>query len=215
VRELRGASRTDAGVHARGQLAAFDSQKTIPPKGWALGLSAHLPREIAIRGAARVALGADPRFASIRKRYRYLVLRDEMRDPFWEGRTYRLSHRLDLDRLESEAALVIGTHDFAAFRASGDARTNTIRTIEEIRCAKLAGDERVLAIDVVGTAFLHNMVRILVGTLLDVARGRLALGTMGKALASKRRGDLGITAPAHGLYLEHIEHGIVAEESWP
>jgi tRNA pseudouridine38-40 synthase len=215
VKELRGASRTDAGVHARGQLAAFDPERTIPPKGWALGLSAHLPREIAIRGAARVASGADPRFASVRKRYRYLVLRDPMRDPFWEGRAWRLSHPLDLERLRGEAALVLGTHDFAAFRASGDARTNTVRTIEKVEIGELAGDPRVLGIDVVGTAFLHNMVRILVGTLLDVARGRLSPGAAARALASKERGDLGITAPAHGLYLEHIEHSIAEEDRWP
>jgi tRNA pseudouridine38-40 synthase len=215
VVELRGASRTDAGVHARGQLAAFDPKKSIPPKGWALGLSAHLPREIAIRGAARVPYGANPRHASIRKRYRYLVFRDTMRDPFWEGRAWRLSHPLDLDLLRAEAALVTGTHDFKAFRSSTDARTNTIRTIEQVALEAMPGDPRVLTIDVVGTAFLHNMVRIVVGTFLDVARGRLSPSATARALASGDRADLGITAPAHGLYLEHIEHAIELEEAWP
>ena len=215
VAEVRGASRTDAGVHARGQLAAFDSSKDIAPKGWALGLSAHLPNEIAVRQASRVADGCDPRSIAIRKRYRYLVLRDDLRDPFWDNRALRFSHQLDIHTLRKESLALVGTYDFAAFRSSSDQRTNTIRTIEDVRVEHLPGDSRVLAIDVVGNAFMHNMVRIIVGTLLEVARGRLEPGAVGRGLASKSRSDLGMTAPAQGLYLENIEHGLALEETWP
>jgi tRNA pseudouridine38-40 synthase len=215
VTEVRGASRTDAGVHARGQLAAFSPSRDIAPKGWALGLSAHLPAEIAIRQAARVAEGCDPRGHTVRKRYRYLVLRDPLRDPFWEGRALRLSHRLDIHALRAEAQALLGTHDFAAFRSSADERTHTVRTIEEVRVEHLAGDSRVLAVDVVGNAFMHNMVRIMVGSLLDIARGRLAAGSIEKALLGGTRADLGITAPAHGLYLESIDHSLALEDAWP
>jgi tRNA pseudouridine38-40 synthase len=215
VSEVRGASRTDAGVHARGQLVVFDAQKDIAPKGWALGVSAHLPSEIAIRQAARVADGADPRGHAKRKHYRYLVLRDTLRDPFWEGRALRFSHQLDIHLLRRESRSVVGTHDFAGFRSSSDERTNTVRTIEDVRVDHLAGDARVLAIDVVGNAFMHNMVRIIVGTLLEVGRGRLAPGAIDRGLASRSRADLGITAAAHGLYLESIEHTLAVDEVWP
>jgi tRNA pseudouridine38-40 synthase len=215
VTEVRGASRTDAGVHARGQLAAFDPARDIAPKGWALGLSAHLPAEIAIRQAALAPRGAQPRISATRKRYRYLIVRDPLRDPFWEGRALRFSHQLDIHKLRREAALIVGTHDFAAFRSSSDERVNTVRTIEEVRVEHLAGDAQVLAVDVVGTGFMHNMVRIIVGSLLDVARGKLGEGAMARALRGGSRGDLGMTAPAHGLYLESIEHTLALESSWP
>ena len=215
VTEVRGASRTDAGVHARGQLAAFDPSRSIAPKGWALGLSAHLPSEITIRQAALAPRGTEPRFSAVRKRYRYLILRDPLRDPFWEGRALRFSHQLDIHKMRAEAALLVGTHDFAAFRSSSDERINTVRTIEEVRVEHFAGDPRVLAFDVVGTGFMHNMVRIIVGSLLDVARGRLPAGTIGKGLAGRSRADLGMTAPAHGLYLENIDHALALEGTWP
>jgi tRNA pseudouridine38-40 synthase len=215
VAEVRGASRTDAGVHARGQLAAFDPSRDIEPKGWALGLSAHLPGEIAIRQAARAPLGCDPRGIAVRKRYRYLVLRDALRDPFWEGRALRFSHQLDIHLLRKESRALVGTRDFAAFRSSSDTRTNTVRTIEDVRIEHLASDSRVLAIDVVGNAFMHNMVRIIVGTLLEVARGRLSPGAIDRAFASLSRADLGMTAPAQGLYLESIDHELALEGTWP
>jgi len=215
VSEVRGASRTDAGVHARGQLAAFDPSRDIAPKGWALGLSAHLPAEIAIRQAARAPNGCDPRGIAVRKRYRYLVLRDELRDPFWDGRALRFSHRLDIHLLRREAEALVGTHDFAAFRSSSDMRTNTTRSIERVRVEHLPDDSRVLAIDVVGTAFMHNMVRIIVGTLLEVGSGRRAAGAIERGLASKSRGDLGMTASGQGLYLESIEHELALEDAWP
>jgi len=215
VSEVRGASRTDAGVHARGQLAAFDPSRDIAPKGWALGLSAHLPTEIAIRQAARVEDGCDPRFHAKKKHYRYLVVRDALRDPFWEGRALRFSHQLDIHALRRESKALVGTHDFSAFRSSADQRTNTTRTIDQVRIEHLASDTRVLAIDVFGTAFMHNMVRIIVGTLLEVARGRLAPGAIGRGLASKARADLGMTAPAHGLYLESIDHSLALDDAWP
>jgi len=215
VREVRGASRTDAGVHARGQLAAFDTLKPTPPKGWALGLAAHLPEEIGIRQAARAPLGCQPRHEAVRKHYRYHVLRDPLRDPFWVGRAWRLSQPLDLDLARREAEALVGTHDFRAFRAAGDERVDTVRTIESVTLGELHDDPRVIAIDVVGNAFLYNMVRIIAGTLMDVARRRLPEGAVQRGLASKRRDDLGMTAPAQGLVLVSIEHRIPLEQAYP
>jgi tRNA pseudouridine38-40 synthase len=215
IREVRGTSRTDAGVHARGQLAAFDPARSISPRGWALAASQHLPDEIAIRGAARVAPGTNPRFESVRKRYRYLVLRDPVRDPFWIGRALRVVYPVETARARAELAAIVGTHDFTAFRSSGDVRADTTRTIDRAELFELPEDPRILVFEVVGSAFLYNMVRILAGTLVDVGRGRLPPGAMARALASKRRGDLGFTAPPDGLYLEQIEHRMALDDAWP
>lgn len=218
IRAIRGASRTDAGVHAHGQRVAFDTATSLPMRGWVLATARHLPREISVRRAARVAEEFSPRFASLGKRYRYLILRDPVRDPFLDGRVWKLdglSGDEAFARAESEARLAVGTHDFAAFRSSADERANTLRTVHAVRLSVDPEDQRVLRVDVEGNAFLHNMVRILVGTLADVARGRLAPGAIARALASKERRDAGITAPAEGLYLEHITLPDEGDDAWP
>ena len=218
VREIRGASRTDAGVHAHGQRVAFDTSAGVPPRGWVLAVTRHLPREIAVRRAAFVAPGFTPRFQSRGKHYRYLVLRDPTRDPFLDGRVWRSPSFADAEavaRAQREAQRALGTHDFAAFRSSADERTNTVRTVRALGVTEDAGDPRLLRIDVEGDAFLHNMVRILVGTLADVARGRLAEGAIARALASRDRRDAGITAPGEGLYLEQVLLDDEGAEAWP
>ena len=218
IREIRGASRTDAGVHARGQRVAFDTEATLPTRGWTLAVSRHLPPEIAVRRAAFVEPGMSPRFGNLGKRYRYTVLCDPVRDPFLDGRVWRLEGLSSPEaraRARAEAELALGTHDFAAFRSSADERASTTRTIRSLTVEPDAADPRLLRIDVEGDAFLHNMVRILVGTLADVARGRLAPGAIGRALASKDRRDGGITAPPDGLCLERVLLADEGSEGWP
>ena len=218
VRAIRGASRTDAGVHAHGQRVAFDTTTDIPPRGWVLAVTRHLPREIAVRRAALVPAGFSPRFTSGGKRYRYLILRDPVRDPFLDGRAWRSPSFADdeaVARARREAQAALGTHDFAAFRSSADARTNTVRTLRAVDLVEDPRDRRLLRVDLEGDAFLHNMVRILVGTFADVARGRLAEGAVARALASRDRRDAGITAPGEGLYLEEVLLGDEGTAAWP
>lgn len=218
VREIRGASRTDAGVHARGQRVAFDTTATIPPRGWVLALTRHLPREIAVRRAAFVPERFTPRFVSLGKRYRYLLLRDPVRDPFLEGRVWRapgFTGDEPLARAAREAALAVGTHDFAAFRSSDDPRTNTVRTLSAVSVTVDPSDARLVRVDVEGDAFMHNMVRILVGTIVDVARGAKEPGAITRALASRQRRDAGITAPGQGLCLEEVWLPDEGTEGWP
>jgi tRNA pseudouridine38-40 synthase len=213
---LRGASRTDAGVHAEGQLAAFDAQRVIPSRGWVLGLNRHLPDDVAVRKAIAAPVGFSPRFAARAKRYRYRVLVDFVRDPAWRGRAWRVP-KVDVDAMAREAEAARGTHDFAAFRSSGDERPTTERTLFHVAVEREA-DPRIVAVVVEGNAFLYNMVRILVGTMVDVARGRLETGAVRRALASGDRGHAGTTAPPHGLVLEHIDVTLPEEESrdvWP
>lgn len=212
----RGTSRTDAGVHAEGQLAAFDATLTIPARGWVLGLNQHLPDDVSVRRAQIAAPGFNPRFASKRKRYRYALLLDKVRDPLCRDRAWRIGYDMDMEKLERETASIVGTHDFAAFRAADDARTETTRTIESVTVARSHEDARIFAVTISGSAFLYNMVRILVGTLVDVARGRLEEGAIARAIAGKDRALAGQTAPAHGLTLAAIDVDLPnGGEAWP
>jgi tRNA pseudouridine38-40 synthase len=212
---VRGASRTDAGVHAEGQLAAFDATLAIPARGWALGLNRHLPPDVAVRSARPVPLGFAPRFAARWKRYRYRVLVDPIRDPIARGRAWRVPD-LDAAAMAGEAAAARGTHDFASFRGAGDQRPSTVRTLTRVDVER-EPDPRVVAVVVEGDAFLYNMVRILVGTMVDVGRGRLPPGAVANALERRVRASAGITAPAHGLVLEHVDVALPdgAGERWP
>jgi tRNA pseudouridine38-40 synthase len=212
---LRGTSRTDAGVHAEGQVVAFDSESEIPARGWTLGLNQHLPEDVATRSARPVPAGFSPRFAARGKRYRYRVLVDEVRDPGWRTRAWRVP-AVDRNAMVREAEAAHGTHDFAAFRASGDPRVNTVRTLTRVAIDRDA-DPRIVSVVVEGNAFLYNMVRILVGTMVDVARGRLAAGALRRALEARDRRLAGTTAPAHGLVLEHVDIALPegTGEPWP
>jgi tRNA pseudouridine38-40 synthase len=214
VAEVRGASRTDAGVHADAQAAAFDTAMRIPPRGWVLGLNQHLPDDVAVRFAYAVAPGMAPRFAAKGKRYRYCLLVDEVRDPLWRTRAWRLPD-LDVDALALEAQAARGTHDFASFRSAADERPSTVRTLTRVEVERHA-DPRLVSVVVEGNAFMHNMVRILVGTMVDAARGRLGRGAIAAAIGARDRRSAGTTAPAHGLVLERVNLTLPAEtERWP
>jgi tRNA pseudouridine38-40 synthase len=214
---VRGASRTDAGVHAYSQRVAFDTYLDIPPRGWALALARHLSDEISIVQAARVAVDYDPRSHSVKKLYRYLVLRSPVRDPFLRGRVWRVEDRLNHELIRQEAATLVGTHDFRAFRTSTDRRTETVRTIFRADAFDHS-DPRIVCVDIEGDRFLHRMVRIIVGTLVDVGRGRIEPGAVARGLSTGNRRVLGITAPADGLYLaghDLDDDGQGDRDKWP
>jgi tRNA pseudouridine38-40 synthase len=213
--EVRGASRTDAGVHARGQVVAFDTDKDIDARGWVLGITRHLPKEIAVTRAARIAPGFVPRHRAVRKTYRYVLLCSAVRDPFWESRAWRITHRLNHDVLEREAQDLLGQHDFRAFRASADERTDTVRQLFRASVRTARGDARLIELHVTGDRFMYRMMRIITGTLVDVAKGALAPGAIRRALHSGSRADLGVTAPPIGLYLEQVELSDDGRDAWP
>jgi tRNA pseudouridine38-40 synthase len=215
AKEVRGASRTDSGVHAEAQAAAFDTSRAIASRGWVLGLNRHLPEDVAVRAACAVPPGFAPRFAARTKRYRYRVLVDTVRDPSWRSRAWRVD-QLDISAMMGEALSARGKHDFAAFRRSSDRRSGTVRTLSRVDVEREL-DARLVNVVVEGDAFLHNMVRIMVGTMVDVGRGRLDKGAMQRALASRMRAAAGTTAPAHGLVLEQVDLDLPEErgEPWP
>jgi tRNA pseudouridine38-40 synthase len=212
---LRVASRTDAGVHARGQIASFDSMLHIASRGWLLGLSGHLPPQIAVQRVARTQPNFNPSKAAVAKTYRYLVLRGTVRDPFLHGRAWRVHERLDLEAMRREARSLVGTHDFVAFRGASDRRTTTTRTISVADWHEVPGVPRCIEFEIRGDRFLYHMVRIIVGTLVDVGRGNSEPGAIARALGSGLRTDLGMTAPPDGLYLDRIELADSGHDEWP
>lgn len=200
---VTGASRTDAGVHARGQVASFRTERTIPLHGVRRGLNSLLPEAIAIREATEVGDDFHPRFSATGKHYRYTVLARPDRSPRWRDRAWHVPEPLALDATREAAALLLGEHDFAAFRAAGCTANTTIRRIDTIDV--VAGDE-LLTLEVRGNAFLRNMVRIVAGTLVEVGRGRLTPAQVREILESRDRTRAGITAPAHGLELIEVRY---------
>jgi tRNA pseudouridine38-40 synthase len=215
----RGTSRTDAGVHAERQIATFDATLDIPPRGWVLALNQHLSDDVCVRRAWRIPPEVHPSAIVRSKRYAYRVLLDRVRDPLWNERAWRIGWPVDLAKAGREGARLVGTHDFGAFRSSHDARTNTVRTIRrfELVRGEKGSDPRIATLTVEGNAFLYNMVRIAVGTLMDVARGKLEEGTVESAFVSCDRKTLGTTAPAHGLTLENVDLDLPPGTSvpWP
>lgn len=221
---VRGASRTDSGVHAHGQVAAFDASRDIPPLGWVRGLNGKLPEDVAVVDAARCAAGYTPRFDAVAKTYRYLLHLGPVRDPLLARRAWHLGPRrakrhegqrrraedwLALDAMAEAAAVLVGEHDFRAFRASADERDNTVRTLTRVELVRgFGGRDDLVAIEVRGTAFLQHMMRILAGTLVDVGRERRTAADVAALLSPDAdRAGAGETAPPGGLYLVDIELG--------
>jgi tRNA pseudouridine38-40 synthase len=200
---VTGASRTDAGVHARGQVAAFSTERDIPPVGIRRGLNTLLPPAIAIVDAAEVDPEFHPRYSATGKHYRYQLLVRRDRAPRWETRAWHRPGSLDLAALAEASSALIGAHDFAAFRATGCSAKTTRREVSSITVSG-AGEPDLVAIDVRGTAFLRHMVRIMVGTLVEVAEGRFPVAQVAEILASRDRARAGQTAPAHGLELIEV-----------
>lgn len=198
---LHGASRTDAGVHALGQSAHFDTESRIPAEKFSYALNALLPADVRIRASRQVSEDFHARFSARGKRYRYL-----MYDAPHAGALNRNTHAhviypLDDRLMEKEAQLLVGTHDFAAFAASGSVVRDTVRTLWR---AQVQRSDREVRLIVEGNGFLYNMVRIIAGTLIGVGSGKIPPGAFSRAMESGDRLDLGITAPAHGLTLMEV-----------
>jgi tRNA pseudouridine38-40 synthase len=200
---LSGASRTDGGVHARGQVAAFSTDRPIPDEGMRRALNALLPPQIAANALSEVEPSFHPRFSATGKHYRYLILARRDRSPRWLRRSWHRSRPLNVEAMQEAAKYLVGEHDFAAFRAVGCVSRTTVRLI---RSVEVTWQEPglLLAIDVRGNAFLRNMVRIMAGTLADVGESRFTPAQVAEILASKDRTKGGQTAPPHGLELMEV-----------
>ncbi len=198
---IAGASRTDAGVHALGQTAHFDTESRIPPDKYAFALNTMLPADIRIRKSEAVSEDFHARFSNKGKRYRYLIYQSPHAGALNRNTHAHVIYPLDDEKMRRELTALIGTHDFAAFAASGSVVKDTVRTIYSASLAR-RGDELELLVE--GSGFLYNMVRIIAGTLISVGAGRLEEGAFARAIQSGNRLDLGVTAPAHGLTLMEV-----------
>lgn len=212
---VRGSSRTDAGVHALAHPVAFDPTRTLPTRAWAHNINRELPEEIVVKRVYSVTGGYDPRREARHKTYRYVVRQAKVRDPFDVERSWRLPERLNHVTMGRAAEALLGEHDFRAFRGAQDDRENTVRRILRVEVRKRSSDDAVLEIEVNGTGFLYKMVRIIVGSLVDIGRDRLSPDCFERAFVSGDRGDLGMTAPPGGLYLQHVELAGELVEGWP
>lgn len=200
---IAASGRTDAGVHARGQVVHFDSKLQIPGERFKKALNAMLPRDISILDASQVDMDFHARFTSVRKEYRYRISLSEERDPFLRDYAYHYPYRLDLEAMKEAAHYLQGTHDFTSFCSAKTEVVDKVRTVEEI-IFNTSEDE--LVIQFIGNGFLYNMVRIMTGTLLEVGSGKKAPAEMKGILAAKDRVQAGKTAPGHGLYLWKVDY---------
>jgi tRNA pseudouridine38-40 synthase len=198
---VRGAGRTDAGVHADGQVASLMLASRIPPHGLLRGLNAILPLDVALLDVAEAAPDFDARFSARGKVYRYTVWNHMVRSPRHARTAWHVRRTLDMTAIREAAAALVGEHDFRAFRAADCERRTTRRIIRRLEVDRQGA---LLTFDVEATAFLKNMVRIVVGTLVDVGRGQLGVDAVARMLASGDRAAGGMTAPPQGLTLLHV-----------
>ena len=193
-----GSSRTDAGVHALGLCAHFDSAARIPPDKLSFALNTMLPDDVRVRESALAPDGFHARYSACAKAYRYCFYNARHDRAVGRQTSAHVPLPLDEARMNEEAQALLGTHDFAAFAASGSVARSTVRTIYRAQVVR-HGDEVLLT--VLGDGFLYNMVRIIAGTLMEVGTGKRAPGAIREAIATGNRLALGQTAPAKGLTL--------------
>ncbi len=211
----QGASRTDAGVHARGQVATVRTNATIPVSNLRRAVGHHLPPDMALVHARLVPPGFHPALHALGKLYRYRLFAAERRptEHFHQRYAWHVWVPLDLDAMRAAAAALTGTHDFAGFASQGSPRATTVRTVRRIGIRR-RHDE--ILIDVEGDGFLYNQVRNMVGTLFEIARGHWPVERAAEILAAGERRLAGQTAPAQGLCLQWVRYAQiprVTEES--
>jgi len=200
---IHSSGRTDAGVHARGMVASFATDRGMPLRAFSDGLNALLPPDIAVREACEAPPEFNPRYDAKGKHYRYTIQNDARRSPLSRLYSWHLRGKLDVDAMREAAAHFVGEHDFAAFRTAGCAARTTVRRIDSV---EIIQNDDTIHIDVVGSGFLRNMVRIMVGTLVEVGRGKRASDAVAAILAGKGSLSAGATAPSHGLCLMDVAY---------
>lgn len=198
---ITGAGRTDAGVHAKGQVVNFRSQWNIPIEKVSLALNSILPKDIAVKTAEDVGEEFHARFDARGKSYRYRIYNNRIPSVFDTKYSWFIPYFVDLDKMIEGSKTLFGEHDFTSFRASGSVVKDSIRTIYNL---DLKQKGPIIELTISGNGFLYNMVRIIAGTLVEVGRGKLTTGDVKRILEAKDRKEAGPTAPPHGLFLMDV-----------
>jgi len=210
--KIHGSGRTDAGVHSRGQVIHFHTESSIPIERWSLAVNTRLPHDIMVYQAWEAPMEFHARKSAKRKTYRYSIQRSRFPDVFHSRTRFHHPLSLDTEAMRTALAMLQGEHDFTSFCTVRSVIETKIRRIYEtslvFESCPLPGDEQagVIHIDITGNGFLYNMVRIIVGTLIDIGQGKRKSSDMGVILAARDRGKAGPTAVAHGLTLWRVEY---------
>jgi len=196
------AGRTDAGVHARGQVVSFAEERPLPLTAYVKGMNALLPDDVAVRAASVEADGFDARRSALGKRYVYTIENLETRAPLTRLQAWQLFAPLDVPAMRAAAVHLVGRHDFAAFQAADCAAEHAVREVRRLEVTAEPGGRVVVTVE--ATAFVKHMIRNLTGTLVEVGRGKRAPGWVAEVLASRDRALAGRTAPPQGLCLDEV-----------
>jgi tRNA pseudouridine38-40 synthase len=213
---VAGAGRTDAGVHALGQVASFKLSSAIAEHDLFRALNAKLPEDVRVLSAGVAAPGFNARFSARSKMYRYRISNTRVMSPFQRRFAWHISRRLDLAAMGEAARVLLGEHDFACFQAKGGEIRSSIRTMTRSDWSEepLVGGGRLLTFEIAGTGFLKYMVRTVVGTLIEVGDGRRNASSVRDLLDSGNRAAAGPTAPPSGLYLVRVDYDAAAPVSF-
>jgi tRNA pseudouridine38-40 synthase len=200
---VAGSGRTDAGVHARGQVVSFQVDSDILTRKIRAGLNRYLPADISVRDVKDAPLNFHAQFSAKWKTYEYKILQTQVRSPLERFDTFWLRYELDLKKMKRAACVLLGKHNFRSFESSGSARKSAVRTVRSLSVSK-TGD--VFTILIQADGFLYKMVRTIAGLLVDVGSGKLSLGDVKVIIKSKNRKAAGWTAPARGLCLKQVTY---------
>jgi tRNA pseudouridine38-40 synthase len=201
-RRVTAAGRTDAGVHARGQVVSFAEERPLPLKAYVMGMNALLPPDVAVRAASLEPDGFDARRSARGKRYRYVIENGPTRAPLTRLQAWQLFPRLDVPAMRAAAAHLVGRHDFACFQASDCASEHAVREVRRLELLGEGGGR--IELEIEATAFVKHMVRNITGTLAEVGLGKRAPESLPALLASRDRTQAGPTAPPQGLFMEQV-----------
>lgn len=198
---VTGSGRTDSNVHAMGQVANFYTVSKIPSDKFVMAINSMLPKDIAVRESKQVNLDFHSRYDAIGKEYKYLIYNSKVRSPLKKDYSYHVNYKLDREAMKDALYYFIGEHDFSGFMSTGSSIKGTVRTITH---AEFVDNGEMIEITLRGTGFLYNMVRIIVGTLVDVGIGKIDKDSIVEIIESKERKQAGHTAPPEGLYLSQV-----------